>query len=481
MMEKPSIIHRAFEKSPRFWMSIALLIADIFAFTTSGWIAVLVWKIFSEEIAILKQDIQILPFFFIFFMSLYLLRGLYPGVAVNRIIELKRLVITTTFGYLMLIAFTSVLETTGPSDTGFFALLWGLSVGLVPLIRWILRGILIYINLWGEPVIIFGNGAQGKRFLKHLNRYKKLGLRPVAIVNGNETEPDEINIPILKGISWFQDMNYSEKLKNVSTAIIIYTEVSESVSAAIAENKLGNFSRLIFISGWEHLRGTWVQPIDFGGIMGLEIQQSLLNQREQFLKRFLDITLVLVGSIVILPFLLLLLGLVFLESGGKPFYSHNRIGYQGKHFKLWKFRTMVPNADALLSSYLEDHPEMQAEWEATQKLRNDPRTTWFGKIIRQLSLDEIPQIWNVLKNEMSIVGPRPIVDSEIHKYQDNFKLYKQVKPGMTGLWQVLGRTDTSYSERIRLDEYYVRNWSIWMDFYIIVRTFWVLIRRKGAY
>ena len=116
MMEKPSIIHRAFEKSPRFWMSIALLIADIFAFTTSGWIAVLVWKIFSEEIAILKQDIQILPFFFIFFMSLYLLRGLYPGVAVNRIIELKRLVITTTFGYLMLIAFTSVLETTGPGE-----------------------------------------------------------------------------------------------------------------------------------------------------------------------------------------------------------------------------------------------------------------------------------------------------------------------------------------------------------------------------
>ena len=480
-MQKPSVFHRTFEKSPRFWMSIALLFADLFALTISGWLATLIWKIFSEEIGILKQDIQILPFFFIFFIGLYLLRGLYPGIAVNRIIELKRLVVTTTFGYLIIVAYMSVFETTGPRDTGFFAVLWGLSVGLVPFIRWVLRGILIYINMWGEPIIIFGIGEQGKRIIDHLNRYKKLGLRPVAVVNGNETEPDDFNIPILNGSSWFQDLNYSEKLKNANTAIIIYTEVSESISAAIAENKLGDFSRLIFVSGWEHLRGTWVQPIDLGGIMGLEIRQSLLNQREQFLKRFLDITLVLAGIVATLPFLLLLLGLVFLESGGKPFYSQIRIGYQGNRFKLWKFRTMVPDADALLSSYLETHPEMRAEWEATHKLRNDPRTTWFGKIIRKMSIDEIPQIWNVLKGEMSIVGPRPIVDLEIYKYQDNFKLYKQVKPGMTGLWQVLGRTDTSYSERIRLDEYYVRNWSIWMDFYIIVRTIWVLIRRKGAY
>jgi lipopolysaccharide/colanic/teichoic acid biosynthesis glycosyltransferase len=142
---------------------------------------------------------------------------------------------------------------------------------------------------------------------------------------------------------------------------------------------------------------------------------------------------------------------------------------------------MVPDADEILTAYLETHPEMEVEWDANHKLRNDPRTTRFGQIIRKLSLDEIPQMWNVLKNEMSIVGPRPIVNTEIQKYQDTFKLYKQVKPGITGLWQVLGRNNTSYSERIRLDEYYVRNWSIWMDIYIIIRTAWVLIRRRGAY
>jgi Undecaprenyl-phosphate galactose phosphotransferase WbaP len=414
-------------------------------------------------------------------VSLYLLRGLYPGIAVNRIVELKRLVVTTTFGYLVMVAFVSVFEATEPRDTLFFAILWGLSLGLVPFVRWVLRGILIHYRMWGEPVVVFGSGKRCEMILDHLNRYRKLGLRPVAIVNGKEKIQAEGNIPIIMDSSWFQDLNHSNKYQNVGTAIIIYPEFSKPISNALVENQFGNFSRLIFVSGWEHLQGLWVQPVDLGGILGLEIRQNLLNQREQFLKRFVDISLVLLGSTLLLLFLLLLLGLVFLDSGGKPFYKQIRIGYQGKRFKLIKFRTMVPNADNLLASYLETHPELQDEWYATHKLRNDPRTTWFGQVLRKLSLDEIPQIWNVLKGEMSIVGPRPIVDTEIEKYQDTFKLYKQVKPGITGLWQVLGRNNTSYSERIRLDEYYVRNWSIWMDIYIIIRTIWVVIRRRGAY
>jgi Undecaprenyl-phosphate galactose phosphotransferase WbaP len=480
-MEKPSLFRRIFEKSPRFWMSIALLFSDFFAFVTAVGLTILVWRIFSDKSGILIQYIRIFPFSFIFFVSLYLLRGLYPGIAVNRIVELKRLVVTTTFGYLVMIAFVSVFEATEPRDTIFFAILWGFSLGLVPFSRWVFRGILIHFKMWGEPVIVFGFGEQCEMILDHLNRYKKLGLRPVAIVNGQEKTQVELNIPIIMGSSWFQDVNYSSKYQNIGTAIIINPEISETISNAIVDNQFGNFSRLIFVSGWEHLRGSWVEPVDLGGILGLEIRQNLLNQREQFFKRFLDITLVLVGSTVMFPFLLLLFGLVFLDSGGKPFYTQIRIGYQGKRFKLMKFRTMVPNADKLLTTYLDTHPEMRVEWNAAFKLKNDPRTTWLGKLLRKLSLDEIPQVWNVIKGEMSIVGPRPIVDTEIQKYQETFTLYQQVKPGITGLWQVLGRNNTSYSERIRLDEYYVRNWSIWMDFYIIIRTAWVVIRRRGAY
>jgi Undecaprenyl-phosphate galactose phosphotransferase WbaP len=480
-MDKPSFIRRTFEKSPRFWMSMALLFSDFFAFVAVVGFTILVWRIFSDKSGILLQYIRIFPFSFIFFVSLYLLRGLYPGIAVNRFLELKRLVITTTFGYLVMVAFVSVFEATEPRDTGFFAILWILSLGFVPLSRWVIRGILIYFRMWGEPVVVFGNGERLAMILDHLNRFKKLGLRPVAIVSSNEKTLVENTIPIISDSSWFQDLNHSTKWKNVGTAIIAYTEFYDSISSALVENRFGDFTRLIFVSGWEYLRSSWVQPVDLGGILGLEIRQNLLNKREQFLKQFLDVTLILIVSSLMLPFLLLLLGLVFLDSSGKPFYSQIRIGYQGKRFKLIKFRTMVPDADNLLRAYLENHPELRDEWNATHKLKNDPRTTKFGQILRKLSLDEIPQIWNVLKGEMNIVGPRPIVDTEIQKYQDTFTLYKQVKPGITGLWQVLGRNNTSYNERLRLDEYYVRNWSIWMDIYIIIRTAWVVIRRRGAY
>ena len=142
---------------------------------------------------------------------------------------------------------------------------------------------------------------------------------------------------------------------------------------------------------------------------------------------------------------------------------------------------MVSNADQVLPEYLALHPDLKAEWDATRKLKNDPRTTRIGRILRSLSLDELPQIWNVLKGEMSIVGPRPIVDAETERYSHIFSLYKLVRPGMTGLWQVSGRNDSGYGERVRYDEYYIRNWSIWLDIYILLRTVWVVLSHRGAY
>lgn len=142
---------------------------------------------------------------------------------------------------------------------------------------------------------------------------------------------------------------------------------------------------------------------------------------------------------------------------------------------------MVKDADEVLKEYLEKHPELREEWERDQKLRSDPRVTRIGRILRQTSLDELPQLWNVLRGEMSLVGPRPIVQDEVIKYGEKFALYIKVKPGMTGLWQVSGRNDTTYQERVNLDTYYIRNWSLWLDLYILARTAWVVLTRKGAY
>jgi lipopolysaccharide/colanic/teichoic acid biosynthesis glycosyltransferase len=142
---------------------------------------------------------------------------------------------------------------------------------------------------------------------------------------------------------------------------------------------------------------------------------------------------------------------------------------------------MVPDADAVLTKYLETHPELKEEWLRDQKLRNDPRITRTGRFLRKTSLDELPQLWNVLRGEMSLVGPRPIVEAEIERYGANFALYTRVLPGLTGLWQVSGRNDTTYPERVALDSYYVRNWSVWLDLYILARTVWVVLAGKGAY
>ena len=142
---------------------------------------------------------------------------------------------------------------------------------------------------------------------------------------------------------------------------------------------------------------------------------------------------------------------------------------------------MYPDADEKLKTYLESNPELQAEWDATHKLKKDPRVTRVGHFLRKSSLDELPQLINVLKGEMSLVGPRPIVDDEIKFYGKQYHIYCEVLPGMTGLWQISGRSDTSYVSRVHLDEYYVRNWSIWLDYYIIAHTGMVVLLSKGSY
>jgi len=181
------------------------------------------------------------------------------------------------------------------------------------------------------------------------------------------------------------------------------------------------------------------------------------------------------------PLVALIALAIRLTSKGPAFYSQQRIGKQGQLFRAWKFRTMVENADEVLRRYLEENPALRAEWEENFKLRNDPRVTAVGSFLRKTSLDELPQLWNVLKGEMSLVGPRPIVNAEIVRYGESISLLGRVKPGLSGLWQVSGRSNTTYEDRVRLDMYYIRNWSVWLDIFILAKTCAVVLKRQGAY
>jgi exopolysaccharide production protein ExoY len=198
-------------------------------------------------------------------------------------------------------------------------------------------------------------------------------------------------------------------------------------------------------------------------------------------QRVADLVIATLAIVAVGPMMLILAVLVRAWDGGPVFYGHLRVGRMGQLFRCWKFRTMVVDADRILAEYLSENPEARTEWEAGHKLRRDPRITKLGRFLRASSLDELPQLWNVLIGEMSIVGPRPIVLAEIARYKSNFSGYCVCRPGMTGLWQISGRSDVSYDQRIALDMHYSRSRSLLLDIRILVSTIPAVIARRGSY
>lgn len=211
------------------------------------------------------------------------------------------------------------------------------------------------------------------------------------------------------------------------------------------------------------------------------MQQFIPKKPNRRIKRFLDYLICISAMPLVLPLGLALGLLIKLDSKGSPIYRQERIGKDGKPFMIYKFRTMVDNADELLAKYLRENPELAAEWEKNHKLKDDPRLTRIGHFLRKTSLDELPQILNILQGDMTMVGPRPIVESEKAKYGRFLDEYCEVRPGLTGLWQTSGRNDTTYSQRVAYDHYYINHWTIWLDFWILGKTIPVAIIGRGAY
>lgn len=203
--------------------------------------------------------------------------------------------------------------------------------------------------------------------------------------------------------------------------------------------------------------------------------------RYRVLKPLLDFAVVLLALPIALPLALLAAALIRLTSSGSVLYRHRRIGRFQKPLDVWKFRTMYEDSESVLEEYLSSNAEAHEEWERTQKLRDDPRVTPIGRLLRRTSLDEIPQLLNVLAGEMSVVGPRPIVDEERPRYGEHFRTYAYALPGITGLWQVSGRCDVGYPERVQMDVRYVEQWSLWMELKILAKTAKVILLSKGAY
>ena len=208
--------------------------------------------------------------------------------------------------------------------------------------------------------------------------------------------------------------------------------------------------------------------------------RSLGTLAGRALKRLADVLGAMALGVVFLPLILIVAVLLYLQ-GGAVVFRHRRIGRSGRPFDCLKFRSMVPDADRVLRELLERQPQLQAEWYRDHKLRDDPRVTAIGRFLRRTSLDELPQLWNILRGDMSLVGPRPVVREELMRYGRHVDRYVSVRPGITGLWQVSGRNEIDYRRRVVLDVYYVRRRGLQLDLYILLKTVHVVLGGKGAY
>ena len=410
---------------------------------------------------------------------IYGVAGLYPGVGLSPVEELRRLCLSTTIFYLALGAVIFLTREGTTYSRGIFLMAWVLSMIGVWLSRIGIRHVFASCPWWGFPVLIMGAGKTGELVIRALNRQPGLGLKPIAVLDDDPQKHGTLEgVPVLGKLSLAPYIACEMRVRH---AIVAMPGVPRAKLLSILEDQGRTFPHLIVIPDLFGLASLWVGASDIGGILGLEIRQRLLLPGPRLTKAALDWILTLILGTLMLPLFILIVIAVKLDSPGPVFYGQYRLGREARPFIAWKIRSMVINADWVLEEHLAENKMLREQWEQERKLKCDPRITRVGRFLRRTSLDELPQLWNVLRGEMSLVGPRPIVDEEINHYADKFELYKRVPPGITGLWQVSGRNDITYSERVNLDAYYVRNWSVWLDIYILLKTTWVVLVGDGAY
>lgn len=396
--------------------------------------------------------------------------GLYQTLPLPPYRELRSLVLSASMVFALLLL--SLFAGKSSMTYSRLALLgaWGLSCLALPGWRYLARRWWGRRRWWGAPLIIFDRSRRGRAFWHYLKRNPQHGLLPCDIMD----LPDDREQLAARLSACAQ--------RHPDAIALVLHDGTHDVDGGYLSLVSRYFGKTLvvprFDAGMQHF---WLTPCDLGLHTGLLVKQNLRSRWRRRLKRLLDLGICLpLAVILLLPGLCIALA-IRLDSPGSAIYRQRRIGQGGREIRICKFRTMMADADAALARFLEERPELRAEWERDHKLRQDPRITRVGAFLRKTSLDELPQLINVLVGDMSLVGPRPIVESERKKYGHVYENYCRVRPGVTGLWQVSGRNNTTYEERVALDNYYVTNWSVWMDLWILGKTPFVVLTGYGAY
>jgi Undecaprenyl-phosphate galactose phosphotransferase WbaP len=407
--------------------------------------------------------------------------GLFPASGMNPVCELRKQLTSIGGSFLLLIALNGIIGEVSDKEILTMAIAFPMALLVAPVARFSTRTIFCQFQWWGEKVIIVGSGLQGRHVYEFLRKLPQRGLRPLGIVD-DLTEEGQ---PSFGSVRFIGETSELVNLCRRFDCHWVIAAVADKNSAQVSNilNCASLIPNLIVLSNNMMMPSMWVESFEAAGLSGVHIQDRLLFPMQRIWKRIADIAMSSLFLLVSLPFFAFVAVWIKLTSPGPIFFCHKgRIGRDGKPFGAFKIRTMVVGAADVLEEHLKANPAARAEWEIDHKLKNDPRIIpGLGHILRRTSLDELPQLLNVLLGDMSLVGPRPIVPDEAEKYRESYPLYLRVRPGLTGLWQVSGRNNTSYEDRVRLDTYYVHNWSLWLDYFILLRTVRTVLFREGSY
>ncbi len=463
----------------RLRMSGLMLFADLAGFTLAGGFLYTL-NLYLDLFVFNWDDLKyLLPI--LLSLILFTTSKLYPGVGINPAEEIKLITQFISMGFLIGLI---VLGFAGYRiRLNVLALLpgWGLSLMAILLMRWIVRIASARLGWWGEPVVVLDGEGAVNGLPCYFCSKRRLGFLPVMVTNDRGRKCQDCPVPVIEPEGLLASETNRFAGMGIQTVLIDSASAFGSLRPAASRDLLRLFRHLIFVSDMDWLEGASVRIHDYEGLMGIEAQKNTLNPVESGIKRGMDILVAILIGLVAVPLMMIVAMFIKMDSPGPVFYKQERAGKQGRPFRIYKFRTMVRDADRLLAEYLERHPEARREWEQDQKLRFDPRITRIGRLLRRYSIDELPQLFNVVRGEMSLAGPRPMMMEQTSLYGEHIDAYYGVRPGITGFWQVSGRNSKTFQERIHYDQYYIRNWSIWLDLYILFRTVWVVLSRDGAY
>ena len=354
----------------------------------------------------------------------------------------------------------------------FVITLFIISFILVCVIHQVLIIIFNKLDILKESVLFIGANEQTRTIINFFKYNNCFGIRVLGVMD--EDFADNYASDLKKTVEIIQKTKVKTVIissSNIKKMSKVVTDIQPFVKNIVFTPNLSN----IPIANME------INKLPIENVVLLNVKNNLALRRNKIIKYIFDMVLTIIGTICISPILICIAIWIYKDSPGPVIFKHMRVGKDGKIFPCYKFRSMCVDAKEKLEELLKNDPEARAEWERDFKLKHDPRITKSGAFLRRTSLDELPQIFNVLKGEMSLVGPRPIIKDEMERYGNHIDDYLMVKPGIAGIWQCSGRSDTTYQERVQMDSWYVRNWSVWLDIMILWKTLEAVIAKKGAY